>query len=196
MSAIIIPRNPRLTEFAREREYWWLHNKRLSENDIRRSLGLPLLDSGDRVIPAIAGGASFTDYLELKVLDYIFNDPATAFVSADPYLGLWQSTATLTDTSTGSTANECVSPANYTGYARQQIPNASMSAAAAGSKTNGTAIQFAPCTANSATVTYWGTCDALTVGNMLVWGTCTSTTIDTSHTPATVAIGGLVVTLD
>ena len=193
--AIIIPRNPRLSEFAREREYWYLNRNRLTKNDVYRKWGMPLVDDGDKVIPTIAGGASFSDYLELKVLDYIFDDPNTAFISADPYLGLW--TSALTDTSTGATAGECTAIA-YTTYARQQVTNTLMSAAAAGSKTNSGAITFNACTATSATVTYWCTVDAsaLTTGNILVWGTCTSTTIDTSHTPPTVAIGALTVTLD
>lgn len=195
--AIIIPRNPRLSDFSREREYWYLNRNRLTKNDVHRKWGFPLVDDGDKVIPTIAGGASFSDYLELKVLDYIFNDPSTAFVSADPYLALWQSTATLNDAATGATANEC-SAVLYTTYARQQVTNTLMSAAAAGSKTNSGAITFAACTATSATVTWWGTTDAAGIGagNMLVWGTCTSTTVDTSHTPPTVAIGALTVTLD
>lgn len=192
---IIVPKlklhRVRLSDFSRERVYWYAHRKGWIENELRRELNLDTVEHGDRIIPAIAGGmASFSDYLENKVLDYIFNDPSTAFISADPYLGLW--TSALTDASTGATAGE----AAYTGYARLQVANTNMSAAAAGSKTNSAQLQFAACTALSATVTFFGTFDALTVGNMLLWGTVTSTTVDTSHTPATVAIGALVATLD
>jgi hypothetical protein len=71
-----------------------------------------------------------------------------------------------------------------------------MSAAASGSKTNSNAITFDPCTAGTSTIIGWGIYDASTSGNLLVWGTCTSTVISTTQTPATIAIGGLVVTLD
>lgn len=190
MTTEIICRPGRLSEYARERALWHAHREGWSENRLRASLGLPQLDGHDRIIPRMAGGASATDYVELKVLDMLFNDPGTTFISADPYLGLW--TTALDDTKTGSATGE----ANYTGYGRKQIPNTSMSAASSGSKTNTVAITFDPCTALSSTVTYWGTCDASTAGNLLVWGTCTSTLIDTSHTPATIPIGGIVVTAD
>lgn len=175
---LIVPKSMHLSDYGREFGEWL----------VKRGFTDP---KTGRYIPPIAGGmASFSDYLELKVLDYIFNDPSTAFITGDVFLGLW--TSALTDASTGSTTGE----AAYTGYARLDIPPASMSAAAAGSKTNSSALTFAACTAGSATITFFGTFDAATVGNMLTWGTCTSTTVDTSHTPATVAIGALAVTLD
>lgn len=133
--------------------------------------------------------ASFSDYWELKVLDATFGDPDVT-ITAPTYLALC--TTVPTDASTGTTIVE----ANYTGYARKDVPAASMSAAAAGSKTNSAAITFDACTAGSSTVTGWALCDAATVGNVLCWGTATSTVISTTQTPATIAIGGLVVTLD
>lgn len=132
--------------------------------------------------------ASFSDYLENKLLDHIFND--AAYTAPSTYLALC--TTVPTDASTGSTIVE----ANYTGYARVQINASDMSAAASGSKTNSAAITFAACTSGSSTIIGWAICDASTVGNMLVWGTCTSTVVSTTQTPATIAIGGLVVTLD
>lgn len=135
--------------------------------------------------------ASFSDYLELKVLDHIFND-GTFTVPSTVALGLW--TSALTDASTGATSGE----AAYTTYARVTTGAADFSAAAAGSKTNTNAFTFPACTASSSTITFWGTFDSATIGagNMLVWGTATSTVISTTQTPPTVAIGGLVVTLD
>lgn len=140
--------------------------------------------------PPAAGGASFSDYLELKILDHIFNDGTYSVPTAS--LGLW--TSALTDASTGATAGE----ADYTTYARVTIAAADMSAAAAGSKTNTAAFTFPACTAGTDTVTFWGTFDSATIGagNLLVWGTCTSTVISTTQTPPVVAIGGLIVTLD
>jgi hypothetical protein len=140
--------------------------------------------------PPIAGGASFSDYLENKVLDHIFNDGTFAVPTAS--LGLW--TSALTDASTGATAGELT----YTTYARVTIAAADMSAAASGSKTNTAAFTFPACTAGGGTVTFWGTFDSATIGagNLLVWGTATSTVISTTQTPPVVAIGQLVVTLD
>lgn len=134
--------------------------------------------------------ASFSDYWENAVLDGTFGDPTTPTITAPVYLALC--TTVPTDASTGSTIVE----ANYTGYARKSIAAADMSAAAAGSKTNANAITFAACTAGTSTVIGWALCDAATAGNVLCWGTCTSTVISSTQTPATVAVGALVVTLD
>jgi hypothetical protein len=144
----------------------------------------------DCQVPRGLTAASFSDYLENKVLDHIFNDGTYSVPTAS--LGLW--TSALTDASTGATAGE----AAYTTYARVTIGAADMSAAASGSKTNTAAFTFPACTAGTSTVTFWGTFDSATIGagNLLVWGTATSTVISTTQTPPTVAIGGLVVTLD
>lgn len=133
--------------------------------------------------------ASFSDYLENAVLDHIFGD-GTLTITAPTYLALC--TVVPTDASTGSTITE----AAYTGYARKAVAAADVSAAAAGSKTNSNAITFAACTGSSSTIIGWALCDASTAGNVLCWGTATSTVISTTQTPATIAIGGLVVTLD
>lgn len=133
--------------------------------------------------------ASFSDYWENAVLDATFGDPDVT-ITAPTYLALC--TTVPTDTSTGTTIVE----ANYTGYARKSIAAADMSAAASGSKTNSGAITFAACSAGSSTITGWALCDAATVGNVLCWGTATSTVISTTQTPATIAVSGLVVTLD
>lgn len=142
----------------------------------------------ESIYPPIAGAASASDYLELKLLDHIFNDPS--FTAPSPSLALC--TAVPDDTKTGSTITE----ANYTGYARLAIATSDVSAAASGAKTNSAVLTFAACTAGSSTIIGWATCDASTVGNMLVWGTATSTVISTTQTPATIATSGLSVTLD
>lgn len=133
--------------------------------------------------------ASKSDYLENKVLDHCLGDGSFTMPAA-VYLALC--TVVPTDASTGATITE----ANYTGYARKQIAASDLSAAASGSKTNSAAITFADCTAGSSTVVGFAIVDASTNGNILYWGTVTSKTIDTSNTPATVAIGALVVTED
>lgn len=134
--------------------------------------------------------ASKSDYWENAILDGAFGDPTTPTITAPTYLALC--TVVPTDSSTGSTITE----ASYTGYARKSIAAADMSAASAGSKTNANAITFAACTSGSSTIIGWALCDASTVGNILYWGTTTSTVISTTQTPATVAVGGLVVNED
>ncbi len=123
------------------------------------------------------------------MLDHLFGDPATT-ITAPTYLALC--TTVPTDASTGSTIVE----ATYTGYARKSVAASDMSAAASGSKTNSAAITFAACTNGTSTIIGWALCDAATTGNVLCWGTATSTVISTTQTPATIAIGALVVTLD
>lgn len=132
--------------------------------------------------------ASFSDYLENKILDHVFGDGA--YTSPTAYVALC--TTVPTDASTGSNIVE----ANYTGYARLIINASDMSAAAAGSKTNSAALTFAACTAGSSTIIGFAICDALTVGNMLMWGTVTSKVIDTTATPPTIQASALVCTLD
>jgi hypothetical protein len=134
---------------------------------------------------------SFSNYLENAVLDHIFGD-GTLTVTAPVYLALC--TSVPADTDTGSTIAE----ATYTGYARKAIAAADMSAASAGSKTNSNAITFDACSGGSSTITGWAICDSsgTGTGNVLAKGSCTSTVVSTTQTPASVAIGGLVVTLD
>ena len=134
--------------------------------------------------------ASKSDYAELKVLDHMFNDGT--FTAVAVYLALC--TVIPTDASTGATITE----ANYTTYARVAIAAADLSAAAAGSKTNTAAFTFAAVTAGDDTIVGFAIVDSATIGagNIHYWGTTTSKVVDTSNTPPTVAIGGLVVTED
>ena len=133
--------------------------------------------------------ASFSDYWENAILDTTFGDPDVT-ITPPVYLALC--TSVPDDTKTGSTIVE----ATYTGYARKSIAAADMNAASSGSKTNGNALTFAACTSGSSTIIGWAICDASTAGNVLCWGTATSTVISTTQTPPTIAVGGLVVTLD
>lgn len=134
--------------------------------------------------------ASKSDYAELKVLDHMFNDGT--FTAVTLYMALC--TVIPTDASTGSSITE----ATYTGYARKIINASDMSAASAGSKTNSAAITFDACTAGSSTIIGFALVDNATtgLGNIHYWGTTTSKVIDTSNTPPTIAIGGLVVNED
>lgn len=133
--------------------------------------------------------ASFSNYAEDEILDHALSDGAWSEPSA-LYVALC--TVVPTDSSTGSTLTE----ANYTGYARKEVLATDLSASSGGSKTNSSAITFDACTAGSSTVIGFALVDASSNGNVIMWGTVTSKVIDTSNTPATIAIGALVATLD
>ena len=148
-----------------------------------------LRDARRKIIDFMAG---FSDAQELVVLDSVFGDGSTNLNSAPTYLAL--TTAAVNENHTGATITE----ATYTGYARAAIAAADMSAAAAGAKVNGNAITFANCTGGTSTIIGWAVCTTSGTGTgaVIVFGTCTSTVISTTQTPATVAAGGLSVTLD
>src|SRR3990167_3149462 len=113
---------------------------------------------------------SFSDFLELEVLDHVFG--AAAYTApATLYFALF--TVAPTDAGGGT---------EVTGgsYARKDVANnaTNFPAAAAGAKSNGTAITFVTATASWGTVTYVGLLDASTAGNLLAWaGLTTSKTI-------------------
>lgn len=133
---------------------------------------------------------SFSDFLELEVLDHVFGAAAyTAPVTI--YVGLW--TAALTDASTGSTAGE-VSGGSY---ARVAVTNnaTNFPAAAAGAKSNGTAVTFPTATASWGTVTYVGLLDAASAGNLLAWADLTTSKTVSSGDTASFAIGDIDFTL-
>ena len=134
---------------------------------------------------------SFSDYLELGILDHILGGgdyarPATV------YIGLW--TSALSDSSTGSSAGEVSGGA----YARVSVTNndTNWPAAASGAKANGTAITFTQATAGWGTVTDFAILDASTAGNILGWGTLTASKTIADGDTASFAIGDLDVTLN
>lgn len=160
---------------------------------IREALTLDVDNWLDRLMDIDESGvpmmASFSDYAENKILDHALGKASWTMPTT---VALALCTTVPTDASTGSTIVE----ANYTGYARLRVAAADLNAAASGSSSNANVLTFAACTAGSSTVIGFALCDALTVGNAIAWGTCSSTVISTTQTPATVAAGALVVTLD
>jgi hypothetical protein len=108
--------------------------------------------------------SGFSDYFENKVVGYLFGNVAYSLPSTY-YVGLW--TATLSDSSTGSTAGE----ASGGSYARVAVTNNStnFAAASAGATSNNNLIQFPMATASWGTVTYVGILDALTTGNLIAY---------------------------
>ncbi len=132
----------------------------------------------------------YSSYSENKLLDHSlgktsFTMPATVANAL--------CTVTITYAMTGATITE----ATFTGYARKTIAGSDLNAASSGSSTNANAIIHAACTGSSSTIIGDALCDSASTGagNMLVYSDVTSHTIDTSNTPATLAIGALTVTL-
>lgn len=135
---------------------------------------------------------SFSDFLELEILDQIFG--AQAYTApATLYFALC--TSAPTDASTGATLVE----ANYGGYARKSMANnkTTFSTAASGSVNNAAAITFAACTSGSSTVTHYAIVDSASgAGNVLAWGDLTtSKAISTGDIPE-FAVSALTITLD
>lgn len=135
--------------------------------------------------------ASFSDFLELELLDHVFGGadytrPATVYMAL--------CTSAPTDASTGSTLTE----ANYTGYARKAVTNnnTNFPAASSGSKSNGTAIVFDPCTGGSSTVTHFAIVDASSGGNVLGWGALTAQLAVSNGITPEFGVGALTITLD
>lgn len=160
---------------------WWATDHDLNDPSVRALI--------NRGRGPMMGGASIGDAVENKILDHIVNN--AAYTAPTPSLGLW--TTTPTDAFTAASATELT----YTTYARQAISSTNMAPAASGSVTNDVAITFPAVTAGGGTVIGWMLCSSASgAGDNICWGTATSTVISTTQTPPTVAIGGLVITLD
>ena len=134
---------------------------------------------------------SFSDYLELEVLDHIMG--VGAYTMPTVFLALC--TADPTDAGTGASMNEV---ADTGAYARIAIAPDFATPAAAGSITNDGQIDFVQSSGSWGTVTHWATVDSVThgAGNMLTHGDLTASQVVSSGTDVSVAIGDLVVTQD
>lgn len=131
---------------------------------------------------------SFSNFLELELLDHVFGNAAYS-APATLYVALF--TATPSDTGGGTEVSGG-------SYARKDVTNnaTNFPAAAAGAKSNGTAITFVTATASWGVVTQFGIFDASTNGNLLAWGDLTaSKTVDSGDT-VSFAVGDLDITLD
>jgi hypothetical protein len=131
---------------------------------------------------------SFSNYLELEILDQIFGgldyaEPATLYIAL--------STADPTEDGSG-----LAEPAGGS-YARKGETNdkTTWSVAAAGALSNAIAITFVQATGDWGTITHFAVMDSLAGGNMLGYGALgTAKDIDNGDT-ARFAIGELDVTL-
>lgn len=131
---------------------------------------------------------SFSDFLELEVLDQIFGaldyaEPATLYIAL--------STADPTEDGSG-----LAEPAGGS-YARKSVDNnkTTWTTAAAGALANAIAIEFVQATGDWGTITHFAIMDAASGGNMLGYGVLgTAKAIDNGDT-ARFAIGELDITL-
>jgi hypothetical protein len=131
---------------------------------------------------------SFSDFLELEVLDHVVGNAAYT-APANLYFAAF--TAAPTDAGGGTEVSTG-------GYARKSMTNnaTNFPAAAAGAKTNATAITFVTASgANWGTIVAIGVFDASTTGNLLMWDDFTGVVINDGDT-LEIPIGSFDVTLD
>jgi hypothetical protein len=132
---------------------------------------------------------SFSDYLELKILEEVVGK--TAYVMPTVYAALC--TADPTDAGVGSSMGECL--ALGSDYARVATAGSDWSTAAAGAIENTTAITFPAATQAWGHVTHFALVDASASGNMLMHGELTVHKDVTSGDTVSFAAGALDITL-
>lgn len=131
---------------------------------------------------------SFSDYLELELLDHVFLTGSYAQPS-NIYIALCKST--IADDDTGSTLPSEVSGGSY---ARKSC--GTWDTASAGSTKNGVAITFAQATAQWGTVTDFAVVDASSGGNVLAYAKLTTAKSIATGDTAKFATGDLKVSLN
>lgn len=141
---------------------------------------------------------SFSNFMERKVLDLIWSN-ATFTVSGTYFVGL--ATATIQTADTGITVVE--PPTANTAYARVSFTNNATNWPAAtivnqiGQKQNAVAVNFAQCTTNWGTVTYFFMADtsAVATGSVVGFGALTTPKTISSGDTASFAINAITITL-
>jgi len=129
---------------------------------------------------------SFSDYLELKVLDHVFGKAAFAM----PTTHIALSTADPLDTGAGLA--EPIGGA----YARVATSAIDWNAAAAGAISNASALTFPTATGAWGTVTHFAVFDAAVAGNLLASGLLTVAKVVSNGDTLKFDIGQLTATLD
>lgn len=143
---------------------------------------------------------SKSNYLSKKVLDHVLGNAAYT-APTTVYVGLWKSTATLADDSSGTLTGEPSGGA----YARVSVtnnatnwPNSTGSTTAL--KQNGNSIAWATATTNwtgtGETISQFALLDAASSGNILFWGTLTTPKAIGSGDTASFSAGALSITED
>jgi len=126
---------------------------------------------------------SFTNYLENKVMAYVFTGTAYSSPSASLYLALF-----TTDPGEGGSGTEV----SGTSYARQLFTMTTTTNAS----TNGSAIEFPAAGSSWGTVTHVAVMDALTSGNMLASAALAASKTIGSGDVFRIPAGDLDITLD
>ena len=135
--------------------------------------------------------AAFTNYLENKLIDHIFQN--TAFTSQTTlYVALFTAVSdgeagTVTEVSGGSYARVAVT-ANSSNWSDATGNN--------GTTSNVNAVTFPAATADWGTVTHFGIYDAASTGNLLVYAALTSSRNITNGSTPSFAAGALTVQID
>lgn len=178
-------------------EQWYEWFKEVNA-EVKRAWNVELEDpaaGGPGSLPPVAGGAGWTDVYENRILDHENQKTAMPALVTPWFMAL--TILAFTDTDTPTTSQDGSHKPTYTGYADASTPAASLNAASAGSASNGTAITFAACTAGSSSIVGFANKETNgTTGDLRKYGTCTTTTVSTTQTPATFAIGAYTTTAD
>lgn len=154
------------------------------DNSIITEVGnVPFVPDLETVISINTGGAS--DYLANIMLDFAFRNQT--FTQPGIFVALC--TATITDSSTGSSITE---PAGN--YARVDFPT--WNAASGGQADNGADIAFPTPSVDWATVTFSALLDAATLGNLLIYAAATPNQAPKTGDPVKIPTGDYIVTMD
>lgn len=130
---------------------------------------------------------SFSNYLELELLDHIFKVGAFT-VPTNIYVGL--SKSTILDTHTGTTAPGQISGG---GYVRKKCNTWDL--AESGATENTAPVTFAQATADWGTVAWFFLADATTAGNILCYGSLATAKAVSSGDTLKFATGDIDITL-
>jgi hypothetical protein len=144
---------------------------------------VPFVPDLETVVSINSGGAS--DYLANIMLDFAFRNQ----VFTQPGVFVALCTATITDSSTGSSITE---PAGN--YAR--VDFAGWNIAASGQADNNSDITFPTPDGDWATVTFSALLDASTLGNLLIYAAATPNQAPKTGDPVKIPTGDYIVTMD
>ena len=126
---------------------------------------------------------AFTNYLENKIMAYVFTGTAFSSPSGSLYLGLFTAAPGESGGGTEVSGN---------GYARKAVTMTTSGNAS----TNSSAVEFDAATGSWGTITYVAVFDALTSGNMLAYGELTASKTITTGDVFRVPSGDLDITLE
>jgi hypothetical protein len=131
---------------------------------------------------------SFSDFLELELLDHVFGNAAYT-APGTLHIGLF--TAAPSDTGGGTEVSGG-------SYARVAVTNnaTNFPAASGGAKANGTVVTFPTASASWGTVVAFGVFDASSGGNLIAWATLTTNKTVGSGDTISFPVGDIDITLD